>query len=78
MLETDRLLTLEEAGAYLHKAPKTVREWLRVGKLTGLKVGGTWRIRETDLEAFLRALQPHRARDPLAAMNEVLEQTDRQ
>jgi excisionase family DNA binding protein len=51
MADTDRLLTLEEAGAYLQKAPKTVREWL--GKLKGLKVGGTWRIRASDLEAFL-------------------------
>jgi excisionase family DNA binding protein len=78
MLETDRLLTLEEAGAYLHKAPKTVREWLRIGKLKGLKVGGTWRIRASDLEAFLEASRPPQARDPLAAINEALEATDRQ
>jgi excisionase family DNA binding protein len=54
----DRLLTIEEASAYLHKSVKTVREWLRTGKLSGLKVGGTWRIRASDLEAFLEAARP--------------------
>jgi excisionase family DNA binding protein len=55
MTEADRLLTLEEAGAYLHKAPKTIRDWVRTKKLKGLKIGGTWRIRAADLEAFVSA-----------------------
>jgi excisionase family DNA binding protein len=54
----DRLLTIEEASQYLQKSVKTVREWLRTGKLAGLKVGGTWRIRASDLEAFLEAARP--------------------
>jgi excisionase family DNA binding protein len=56
----DRLLTIEEASRYLQKSVKTVREWLRTGKLPGLKVGGTWRIRETDMRAFLEAAKPRR------------------
>jgi excisionase family DNA binding protein len=58
MVEPERLLTLEEAGAYLQKAPKTIRVWLQQGKLKGLKVGGTWRIRQADLAAFLEASRP--------------------
>ena len=58
MVEPERLWTLEQAGAYLQKAPKTIRAWLQQGKLTGLKVGGTWRIRQADLAAFLEASRP--------------------
>ncbi|HPT62259.1 MAG TPA: helix-turn-helix domain-containing protein, partial [Bacillota bacterium] len=32
---------------------KTVREWLRTGKLKGKKVGRVWRIKESDLEEFI-------------------------
>ncbi|MEW6173695.1 MAG: helix-turn-helix domain-containing protein [Bacillota bacterium] len=30
-----------------------LREWLRSGKLQGVKAGRLWRIRERDLEGFL-------------------------
>jgi len=49
----ERLLTLEEVAERLAVAPKTIRGWLREGKLKGLKVGKLWRVREQDLEAFL-------------------------
>ncbi|MBO8140902.1 MAG: helix-turn-helix domain-containing protein [Firmicutes bacterium] len=49
----ERLLTLEEVAERLVVAPKTIRDWLREGKLRGLKVGKLWRVREQDLEAFL-------------------------
>ncbi len=49
----ERLLTLEEVAERLAVAPKTIRDWLREGKLKGLKVGKLWRVREQDLEAFL-------------------------
>jgi excisionase family DNA binding protein len=64
----ERLLTPEEAARILAVSPKSVREWLRQGKLKGVKVGRLWRIRERDLEAFLdpalRALEaaPEKAR----------------
>jgi excisionase family DNA binding protein len=58
----DRLLTVEEAGAYLHKAPKTIRAWISAGKLPALKIGGTWRIRSSDLEAFVGAAPSIRSR----------------
>jgi len=49
----ERLLTPEEAAERLAVSPKSIREWLRQGKLKGVKAGRLWRIRERDLEAFL-------------------------
>lgn len=49
----DRLLTPEEAAERLAVSPKSIREWLRTGRLAGVKVGRLWRIREEALEAFL-------------------------
>ncbi|AFV10552.1 excisionase-like protein [Thermacetogenium phaeum DSM 12270] len=48
-----RLLTPEEAAELLAVSPKSVRKWLWQGKLKGVRVGRLWRIRESDLEAFL-------------------------
>ena len=51
----DRLLTPEEAADRLAIKPRTIREWLMDGKLRGIKPGGKlWRVKESDLEAFLR------------------------
>jgi excisionase family DNA binding protein len=49
------LLTPEEVAARLKVKPRTVQEWLRSGRLAGLKLGKLWRIRENDLETFLGA-----------------------
>ena len=31
----------------------TVREWLRNGELIGIKIGSTWRVKESDLKRYL-------------------------
>ena len=50
----DRMLTTEEVSARLGVNPKTIRQWLREGKLKGVKTGPRlWRIRERDLERFI-------------------------
>ncbi|MBC7335362.1 MAG: helix-turn-helix domain-containing protein [Clostridia bacterium] len=49
----DRLLTPEEPAERLAVSPKSIREWLRQGKLKGVRAGRLWRIRERDLKAFL-------------------------
>ncbi|MDK2784542.1 MAG: hypothetical protein PWQ41_1294 [Bacillota bacterium] len=49
----ERLLTPEEVAERLAVTPRSVRIWLRQGKLKGVKAGRLWRIRERDLEAFL-------------------------
>ena len=50
----ERLLTPEEVANKLAVSVKSVRNWLRQGKLKGIKVGRLWRIRESDLEEFLK------------------------
>ncbi|MDI6854529.1 MAG: helix-turn-helix domain-containing protein [Deltaproteobacteria bacterium] len=50
----EKLYTPEEAAAVLRVKPRTIMEWLRQGKLKGVKLGGKlWRIREADLRAFI-------------------------
>jgi excisionase family DNA binding protein len=50
----DQLLTPEEAAARLKISRLTFGDWLRSGKIKGVKVGRLWRVRESDLEAFLK------------------------
>lgn len=47
-----RLLTLREAAEFLRLSPRTVREYLRRGELQGRVIGGRWRFRREDLNAF--------------------------
>jgi excisionase family DNA binding protein len=51
----DDLLTAEQAAAILQLSPKTIKDWLRAGKLTGCKIGRLWRVKPADLEAFIQA-----------------------
>jgi excisionase family DNA binding protein len=51
----DDLLTAEQAAAILQLSPKTIKDWLRAGKLTGCKIGRVWRVKQADLEAFIQA-----------------------
>jgi excisionase family DNA binding protein len=48
------LLTIAEAAERLRISPRTCREWLRTGKLRGVKYGKLWRIREEDVDAFIQ------------------------
>lgn len=48
----ERLLTLKEAGEVLRLHPRTVREYIRRGELEGRLIGGRWRFRRKDLDAF--------------------------
>jgi excisionase family DNA binding protein len=54
----NHVYTIEEVAKHLKVSTRTVREWLRSGKLKGLKAGRLWRIREEDLQAFLERLRP--------------------
>jgi excisionase family DNA binding protein len=48
----DRLLTLREAAEVLRLNPRTVREYVSRGELEGRIIGGRWRFRRADLDAF--------------------------
>jgi excisionase family DNA binding protein len=56
----DRLMTPKQAAERLIVTEKTVLDWLRAGTLKGYKAGKLWRIKERDLEAFLREPVPMR------------------
>lgn len=47
------LLTIKEVAEKLRLTPYTVRRFIKEGKLPATKVGGQWRVREADLEAYL-------------------------
>jgi len=53
----ERLLTVREVAELLRLSTHTVRLWLQTGKLRGLRVGRRWRVRESDLHAFLKAAE---------------------
>jgi excisionase family DNA binding protein len=47
------MMTPEEVAAEIRVTRRTVYEWLRSGKLLGLRAGRSWRVRREDLNAFL-------------------------
>ena len=48
----DRLLTLREAAEVLRLNPRTLREYVRRGEIEGRIIGGQWRFRRQELDAF--------------------------
>lgn len=48
----DYLLTLKEAATVLRLSPRTVREYVQRGEIEGRIIGGRWRFRRADLDAF--------------------------
>ncbi|HDZ9487750.1 methylation-associated defense system helix-turn-helix domain-containing protein MAD1 [Vibrio cholerae] len=49
----DQILTLKEVAAYLKLAEKTAYRLASEGKLPGFKVGGSWRFKREDLDAWI-------------------------
>lgn len=58
----EKVLTVKEVAEALRVQPETVRVWLRSGRLHGMDLGGRvgWRIRESELERFMRASESDR------------------
>lgn len=54
--ELPDILTVEEVAQYLGVGVSTVREYLKEGKLRGLKLGRGWKISKDHLEAFRKKL----------------------
>ena len=57
MSEND-VMTTEEVSQYLRIDEQTVRDLLRARKLPGRKVGRSWRVLRSELEAWLRQSEP--------------------
>jgi excisionase family DNA binding protein len=48
-----RLLTLSEAANLLQISTRTLQRMIRNGELPAFKVGGQWRVRETQLRQWV-------------------------
>jgi len=53
----EKLLSPEQVAEILGVSQKMVRDWLRAGRIKGLKLGRIWRVRQSDLEAFIKSLE---------------------
>jgi excisionase family DNA binding protein len=53
MTMTEQILTLKEVAAYLKLTEKTAYRLAAEKKLPGFKVGGSWRFKSSDLEAWI-------------------------
>lgn len=51
----EQLLKPEEVARKLAVSPKSVRQWLREGRLKGVRAGKLWRITKADLDSFLHS-----------------------
>ena len=59
-LENIRLLTLSEAAELLQVSTRTLQRMIRNGQLPAFKVGGQWRLRETQLRQWVENREgPH-------------------
>jgi len=55
------ILTVEQVAAYLQLSKMTVYKYIREGRLPAAKIGKAYRIRRSDVEAFLEgAIQSHK------------------
>ena len=52
--ESLRLLTLPEAAQMLHVSTRTLQRMIRKNDLPAFKVGGQWRVRESQLAQWIR------------------------
>ena len=63
------VLTVKQAADQLQVTQETIREWLKSGRLKGVKLGHIWRI---DKAALDRLLEGDEDRDDIAAAEEAL------
>ena len=62
-LERLQLLTLPEAAQLLHVSTRTLQRMIRRSELPAFKVGGQWRVRESQLTRWIHG----QAEDPSGA-----------
>lgn len=56
----EKLYTIDEVAEYVSVTRNTVESWIRRGSLTAVRIGGTVRVRQSDLEDALE-LVPSRS-----------------
>lgn len=55
--EPFRFLTLREAAALLHVSTRTVERMIRLNQFPAFKVGGQWRVRESQFTEWIQERQ---------------------
>jgi excisionase family DNA binding protein len=63
-LESLRLLTLPEAAELLHVSTRTLQRMIRRSELRAFKVGGQWRLRESQLKRWIQDCEDASDRAP--------------
>lgn len=53
-----KLYTTEESAQIVGVTERTIRAYLKSGKLQGQKVAGNWEISEENIKAFLNGKKP--------------------
>jgi excisionase family DNA binding protein len=51
-----RMLTIREAAELMQLSSRTLERLIRRNKFPGVKIGGQWRVRETELAKWINAL----------------------
>jgi len=59
-MRMERMLKPQEVAERLNVSVRTVRIWLWKGVLKGVKIGRVWRVREKDLEDFIKKAEKGR------------------
>lgn len=54
-MTVEKMYSVEEAAAIIGIHPVTLRKWLPLGKVRGVKVGRVWRIPESALEEIAKS-----------------------
>jgi excisionase family DNA binding protein len=49
----ERLFSVEETAERLGMSKYTISDWIKAGRLKGFKIGKFWRVKESDLQAFI-------------------------
>lgn len=50
-----RLIDIDELADYLRLKKQTIYNWLHLGKISGIKVGGVWRFDRRDIDSWLKS-----------------------
>ncbi len=56
-MPTERFYTLDEAAAWLGFNRKTLVKWIESGELVASRLGKVYRIRQSDIDDFMRRKQ---------------------
>lgn len=52
-MQTD-IMTIKELAAYLKMAEKTLYRLAANGEVPGFKIGGAWRFRKSEIDAWIK------------------------